>query len=317
MSNVARVTRVSVVVPARNSAATLPRTLEALRRQELAGDHEVIVVDDGSTDDTAAIAERAGVSVLHQRHEGPARARDRGVSAAAGKAIAFTDADCFPQPGWLARGLAALASADLVQGAVHPDPSEPMGPFDRSIWAVEENGLYETANLFVTRELFDRVGGFGEWVEPERGKILGEDILFGWKARRLGARTAFCPEALVHHAVFPRRLRDHVLERRRLVHFPELARRVPELRRHLFFARWFLSRRTAAFDAALPAAALALARRSPLPLAAALPYAVIALHEARYWRRRAPAALAGNVLADAVGLASLLEGSARRRSLVL
>jgi hypothetical protein len=112
-------------------------------------------------------------------------------------------------------------------------------------------------------------------------------------------------------------MRDYVLERRRLRYFPELARRVPELRDHLFFARWFLNSRSAAFDAALVGATAALARRSPLPLAAALPYARRALGEALAWGGGAHRVLAGQVLADVVGFASLVEGSVRRRSPLL
>lgn len=60
--------------------------------------------------------------------------------------------------------------------------------------------MYETANLLVTRELFDRIEGFEDWLPARLGKPLAEDVWFGWRARRAGARTAFCSEAIVHHA---------------------------------------------------------------------------------------------------------------------
>src|SRR5256885_1729530 len=82
---------------------------------------------------------------------------------------------------------------------------------------------------------------------PRRGIELGEDILFGWRARRAGARTAFCARALVHHAVVPRGPVAYVAERARLRFFPAIAARVPELRETFFHRRLFLSRRTAAF----------------------------------------------------------------------
>jgi glycosyltransferase involved in cell wall biosynthesis len=305
--------KVSVIVPALDASATLPRTLAALADQT-AAPHEVIVVDDGSSDGTGAIAARHGATVVRQSRSGPGAARNAGVAASSGDALAFTDADCFPTRGWLAAGVDALAGADLVQGKVDPDPEAPLGPFDRTIWVGRESGLYETANLFVRREVFDRVGGFEVWLEPEIGKPLGEDMWFGWRARRSGAGTAFCPTALVHHAVFPRRPAAFVAERRRLRYFPAMAAKMPELRREFFYARWFLSRRSAAFDAALAGTATALACRSRWPLAAALPYASMVYRDARPHRHRAPLVAAVGVAADAVGLAALARGAARSRT---
>ena len=311
--------RVSVIVPARNSAATLGRTLAALSAQEGAEPFEVIVVDNGSTDATGDIAERAGgpVTVIRQDNLGPAAGRNRGAAAARGEVLAFTDADCFPTRRWLSEGLRATAGADLVQGAVYPDPSTPMGPFDRSVWVVEEIGLYETANLFTSRALFDRLGGFEGWLAGTADRPFGEDLWFGWRARRAGARTAFAPAALVHHAVFPRSVRSYVAERFRNRHFAAAARLVPELRRQMFFARVFLNTRTAAFDLALLGAASAAKSRSPLLLLACAPYAVTAGRAALRWRRRAPAVAVAGMAADAAGLAGLLAGSIRWRSPVL
>ena len=125
---------VSVIVPARDAAATLGGTLDALAAQELDDDLEVIVVDDGSGDATAAIAEAHPVAtVVRQARAGPAAARNAGVAASRGALLAFTDADCRPQPGWLAAGSEALARLDLAQGRVVPDPAAPRGPFDRTI----------------------------------------------------------------------------------------------------------------------------------------------------------------------------------------
>ena len=305
----------SVIVPARDAESTLPRALEALSRQDFA-DYEVIVVDDGSRDRTASLARSAPgpVTVIEQAPSGPAAARNRGVAAASGRVLAFCDADCFPAPGWLAAGTAALGSADLVQGKVLPDPTVPLGPFDRTLWVTWEAGLYETANLFATRETFERVGGFEEWLHVELGKGMFEDTWFGWRARRAGLRTAFSEEALVHHAVFPRGAREYVAEQRRLRYFPAVAQKVPELRRRFFYGRVFLNRRTAALDAAVAGCVAAVAARSPLPLLASAPYARMLLRRARShgggWQKVAAVDLA----ADLVGLASMVRGSARYRS---
>ena len=312
------VPQASVVIPARDAEATLARTLACLDQQAGAPDFEVIVVDDGSRDRTPELARAAGVTTIVQPRTGAAEARNRGVAAAKGDALAFLDADCFPQPGWLAGGLRALASADIVQGHVLPDPSAELGPFDRTLWIAEDVGLWQTASLFVRREVFDRVGGFEDWLDVGRGKLMAEDVWFGWLARRAGARAAFAPDALAHHAVFPRGPGGYVAERRRARHFPAIAARMPELRRSMFHRGLFLSRRAAAFDAAVAAVVVAALRRSPAPLAAALPYAQLAWRERlKGAGARAPQVAVVDLAADAMTLAALARGSLRARSLVL
>jgi hypothetical protein len=170
--------------------------------------------------------------------------------------------------------------------------------------------LFESANLFVRRELFERLGGFESWLGPESGKELGEDVWFGWRVRRAGGRVTACAPALVHHEVFPRSASEFVAERWRLRFFPALIRRVPELRRELLYRRLFLNRRAAKFDVALAGFVLAAGTRRPLLAVTAVPYA-----RAVVWDLRgggsARVALA-QVCADAVGLAAMLVGTASR-----
>lgn len=309
----------SVIVPARNAGRTLPRTLEALAAQDFDDPYEVVVVDDGSIDDTAELARSAPgpITVLEQAPSGPAAARNKGVAHSTGAALAFCDADVFPTHGWLRAGVAALAHADVVQGHVLPDPSTPVGPFDRTLWILFEVGLYETASLFATREIFDRSGGFEEWLVPEIGKAMAEDVWFGWKARRHGATTSFCEQALAHHAVFPRPWTEYVAERRRLRYFPAMAAKMPELRAHFLYRRVFLNRRSATLDLALAGACAAVLLRSPLPLLAAGPYGGMVASRARSFGSRRGRVAAADVAADLVGLASMLRGSVRYRSIVL
>jgi len=109
---------VSIIVPAYNASATLGKTLEALARQKCSQVFEVIVVDDGSTDDIANIVGSFGrgqspgtegncplrpVRYVRQENAGPASARNHGARLARGEFLAFTDSDCIPHEDWLAQ----------------------------------------------------------------------------------------------------------------------------------------------------------------------------------------------------------------------
>jgi len=304
---------VSVVIPARDAEGSLGLTLDALSQQELDGEIEVIVVDNGSLDGTAALAEARGMRVLRRpRGDGPGAARNEGAAAASADVLAFTDADCEPSRGWLAAALGALNTADLVLGPVAPVRTP--APLDRTVQITGHTGLFETANLVVRRATFERAGGFPAGLEPREGAPFGEDVLFGWTAVRNGARVAFCPDALVLHAVQPRGTREFLAERRRLGLFPLLAREVPELRRSFLHRRWFLNRRTARFDLATAGVLGALGLRRAWPLLALLPYASVVREDARTSGRRAAAV---RIAADGAAAVALARGSAASRSLVI
>jgi glycosyltransferase involved in cell wall biosynthesis len=307
-----------VIIPAFNAEATIARALAAVASQDFEGDFEVVVVDDGSTDGTATAAEAAGgVTVLRQGHSGPAAARNRGVEHASGRLLAFTDADCMPSPSWLREGVAALKHADLVQGAVRPDPSAARTPFDHTLWVSADSGLYQCASLFVRRDLFECVGGFEDWLQAGLGKELAEDVWFGWQCRRAGARTAFAPDALAYHAVLPRRALEYVLERCRRVYFPTITAKIPDLRDSYLYRRYFVTRDSAAFDLAAVGGVGAVVSSSALPAVLAAPYLWSIGRRSVVWRRRAPLAAAAELAADAVGFGALVVGSLRSRTLVL
>jgi glycosyltransferase involved in cell wall biosynthesis len=332
---------VSVIIPARDAAPTLRRTLNSLQAQTVAGRSEVIVVDDGSQDETAEIAHRHAplVSVIGlDEAGGPGAARNRGVEAARAPVLAFTDADCFPAPDWLERGLAALERAALVQGRVEPDPAVPRTAFDRSLMVRRDRGFYQTANLFVRRELFDTVGGFRDWAleragrrrwsrDRRRGRAtrtpIGEDTLFAWEALRLGAVSSFAEDALVHHAVVPGTVADAAADRWHWTQdMPGLARMVPELRQAVFYRRWFFAHWSATFDLAVASVAAAAITRRPACLLGTYPYLNRVRREATSLGQtggidQAAWSALGAPVVDAVTLAGFLRGSVGWRTVVL
>lgn len=313
--------QIAVVVPVRDAAETIDAALAAIAAQVGVVAFEVVVVDDGSGDGTPdLIAARHPAVRLIRRASGlgAGSARNEGARATGAPLIAFTDADCEPAPDWLRSGVEALADADLVQGAVEP-LHEPEGAFDRTVRS-NRPGLFETANLLVRRDLFESLGGFEDWiVRGESGaRPIGEDVWFGWSATRAGARVKFDPSVLVRHAVFAGHASTYVGERLRLRYFPQIVRRIPELRSGRLYAGVFLSRRSALFDLALLGAGFAAVTRSKLPLAALVPYSATLTNQARRSGKRRVLLVGGvDLIADAVGFGSLLTGSIRQRVLVI
>jgi glycosyltransferase involved in cell wall biosynthesis len=311
---------VSVVIPVYNSLATIDATLQGVAAQSLGRPYEVIAVDGGSTDGTRERLLAAGpaVTVLHNPEREPASSRNLGAASARADVIAFTDSDCAPEPEWLEEGLRALDGADIVQGRVIPLPGQ--GPFDRSLAVSGEYGLYETANLFVRREVFQRAGGFQlvPGLDLRLGTHFGEDAYFVWRAKRQGARTTFASEAIVRHAVFPRGIEGVLRETVRRRYFPQLVREIPELRRHFLYRGVFLGPGALRADLAAVGLLAAAASRRPQALLLVLPYGAGRWREARgYPRRVRPRLLAGRVAEDGVGLVAVLWGSLRARTLVL
>lgn len=93
---------ISVVVPVYNGEHTLCDCLRSLETQNISrSSYEIIVVDDGSSDRSAAIAASSGVRVIRQANAGPAAARNAGVATSNAEWVAFTDADCVASRGWL------------------------------------------------------------------------------------------------------------------------------------------------------------------------------------------------------------------------
>ena len=289
--------------------------------QEGAPPHEVVLVDNASNDDTGALAAKHGARVvrLDDRRGGPGQARNASVAAAQAPLIAFTDADCYPTPGWLAAIVAGFDNADVVAGPVLPDPgADTRTHWDRTVKFDAASPLYPTANLAVRRELFEHVGGFADWVLHADGSApshpYGEDTVMAWNLIRGGARASFAPEGIVHHAVFDETAQRWVKRHLELRHLPELVRQIPELRGAMLVQGVFASKRTMAASLALGGLAAAIVTRRALPLAAAAPLAYLTARRARVM---GPAAAVVWTRADLASSGALIAGSVRARALVL
>jgi glycosyltransferase involved in cell wall biosynthesis len=195
---------VSVIIPHYNELANLERCLTSLAAQALSkGKFEVIVADNNS---------RCGIEEVHRVCDGFARvvpaptpgagaARNVAVEASRGRYLAFTDQDCRPAPNWLERGVDALSTSEMVGGRVEIEYEDPARPtaveaFER-VFAfnvrryVKKLGFAATANMFVQREVFDRVGGF-----RSEGP---DDLEWGQRATAAGYRWRYSPDVVVAH----------------------------------------------------------------------------------------------------------------------
>lgn len=190
---------VDVVVPVLDGGAGLIRCLQALRDQRGAV-ARVIVADNGSQDGSAETAASLGATVVREERRSSYAARNRALDEVSADWVAFTDADCEPEPTWLASAVELLTAtgADLAGGRVrhHPARSLP-GRHDALTYLDQEahvaGGFAATANLVVRRGVIDATGGF----DPTRQS--GGDLDFCNRARAAGCRLVYAAEAVVWH----------------------------------------------------------------------------------------------------------------------
>lgn len=127
---------ISVVIPAYNEAKNIQKCLRSIKAQDYPGEVEIIVADNNSSDDTAAIARAEGATVVLEKQAGVIFAREAGTRAANGKIIVQTDADTYFETGWLSRIMEAFAK--------HPEAVAVIGSFkffDGPWWGKAFSGL--------------------------------------------------------------------------------------------------------------------------------------------------------------------------------
>ena len=195
---------ISVIVPAYNAADTIGECLEALRHQNVPRDtHEVIVVDDGSTDETAQIVARHGAIVLRQTNRGAAAARNLGLAAARGSVLLFTDSDCAPAADWIQEMIAPLSDVQLAgtKGVYRTRQKSLTARFVQIEYEERYDhtarhtylDLVDTYAACYRRDALLASGGF----DP-RFRYL-EDQELSFRMAEAGYKMAFCPRAAVYH----------------------------------------------------------------------------------------------------------------------
>lgn len=212
----------SIVIPTHNRAAILGRCLEALFRQEgLPARCEIVLVDDGSTDETSTVVEavrqRGAIPIeyLRQAPSGPAAARNRGVRHARGTIVLFLGDDILAEPTLVAEHLRCHAShpeaALAVLGFVTWSPTIPVTPYMHWLESSGNQFDYEaikgrdevdparylyTSNLSLKRAFFHVTG---EWFDERFKLALLEDIDLGRRLAARGLRLKYLPSARAYH----------------------------------------------------------------------------------------------------------------------
>ena len=195
--------KASVVVCTYNGAATIGDCVRALRALDYP-DAELIVVDDGSTDNAGELAAELGARVIRTENRGLSAARNTGTAAAGGEIVAFCDDDCMPDRHWLRHLVAALLAGDDsgVGGPNIPPPDvlvaesvghAPGGPMHVLLSETEAEHI-PGCNMAFRRAALERVGGF----DP-RFRVAGDDVDLCWRIQDAGGTLGFAPGALVWH----------------------------------------------------------------------------------------------------------------------
>ena len=202
---------VSIVVPTYNGASHIGACLNALdgalKRQSAPHPVEVLVVNDGSTDNTIEVVSRfPGVRLINQSNGGPAAARNRGAQEARGKFLLFTDDDCVPTTSWLEEMLVAFQDEEVVgaKGTYRTRQKEIVARFVqmeyedryRIMAAIRDIDFVDTYSAAFVRERFLEMNGY----DTSFPLACAEDVDLSYRMSARGWKMRFHPGAVVYHS---------------------------------------------------------------------------------------------------------------------
>ena len=197
---------ISIVIPTYNGGKRIGTCLTALLREIRDRDAEILVVDDGSTDDTAEVVEGfSKVRLVRQKNAGPAAARNHGAQEARGELLLFTDDDCEPAPGWLDCMLGPFDDPEVigVKGAYRTRQRPLMARFVQAEYEdryrlmarFRDIDFIDTYSAAFRRARFLEMGGY----DTEFPVACAEDIELSYRMSAKGWKMRFVPNAIVYH----------------------------------------------------------------------------------------------------------------------
>ena len=201
---------VSIIVPVLNREMSIGRCIEALLEQDYPR-FEIIVVDNGSIDNTVSIVKSYPVKLIHEPVKGPYKARNSGMKAAKGPLVLFIDSDCVARKNLLKSLVSALLKHDTagVGGPLQShEPATIVEHFSHHAGIVQYtcprgqlnwdktkflSGAIFTSNAMFRKDVLEKLGGF------ENDFMSGGDYDLCWRLQRAGYTIYFEPDAVVYH----------------------------------------------------------------------------------------------------------------------
>ena len=197
----------SVIVPVYNDSQNIRKCIEALLSQTYPEKYEVLIVDNGSTDETRTVVRKYPVRLLMEDQiQSSYAARNKGILNAQGQVIALTDADCIPSSDWLVKGVANLMrvpNCGLVAGRINLCFRELNKPNAVELYEsvmrykqkeyIEKERYGATANVFTFKNVFDNVGLFNDKLKS------GGDNEWGRRVFSFGYKQIYADDTCVAH----------------------------------------------------------------------------------------------------------------------
>ena len=201
--------KISVVICAYNAAHWISGILTSLKKQTFT-DFEVVVVNDGSTDSTAQVAQAAGARVINRPHEGLSSTRNAGINNAKADIVAIIDADCYADKNWLdeiykeiSKGETVVTGntkipkstflGDCISGLGYPGGGH-LG--FHNMWPVKQGYTNHLAggNCAFRKEVIQKLGAFNP-----RLTITGDDVFLSMKILKAGHKIKYNPKMFMWH----------------------------------------------------------------------------------------------------------------------